>query len=117
MLIDSATLYLGIVAKGKLTGYKAVLLGSPHSVLSPQGVVMHERVKSEIISRRSLFSLLGMAAIASLVVPTAVITATDAEAAVGDPTSAASVAGMNRRDRRRDRRDDRRTKKKNKKKK
>jgi hypothetical protein len=33
-----------------------------------------------------------------------VITATDAEARIGNPASAASVAGVNRRDRRRDRR-------------
>jgi hypothetical protein len=74
---------------------------------------MSEQIKPEI-SRRSLFSLLGVAVASSLAVPTAVITATDVEAAVGDPTSAASVAGVNRRDRRRDRRDDRRTKKKKK---
>jgi hypothetical protein len=32
------------------------------------------------------------------------LTATDAEARIGNPGSAASLAGMNRRDRRRDRR-------------
>ena len=69
--------------------------------------------KLEAISRRTLFSVLGLAVAASAVVPAALITATDAEAVVGDPTSAASVAGMNRRDRRRDRR----SKKKNKNKK
>ena len=36
--------------------------------------------------------------------PAAVITATDAEALVGNPASAVSVAGANRRDRRQDRR-------------
>ena len=76
---------------------------------------MSDEIKPEMFSRRSLFSILGLAVATSLVVPTAFITSTDAEAAVGDPTSAASVAGMNRRDRRRDRRDDRRTKKKKKK--
>jgi hypothetical protein len=45
-------------------------------------------------------------------VPAALITATDAEAVVGDPTSAASVAGMNRRDRRRDRRNKKKNKNK-----
>ena len=69
---------------------------------------MSEKIKSEMISRRTAFSLLGLAAALSLVVPAAVITATDAEARVGNPGSAVSVAGANRRDRR----DDRRSKKK-----
>jgi len=43
--------------------------------------------------------------------PAAVMTATDAEARVGNPASAVSVAGVNRRNRR----DDRRNKKKKKK--
>ena len=49
----------------------------------------------------------------SLAVPATLLTATDAEAVVGQPGSAVSVAGANRRDRR----DDRRNKKKQKKKK
>jgi hypothetical protein len=65
---------------------------------------MNERMKSELLSRRQAFSLLGLAAAASVVVPGAVITATDAEARVGNPASAVSVAGANRRDRRQDRR-------------
>jgi hypothetical protein len=69
---------------------------------------MSEKIKSEMMSRRAAFSLLGMAAAVSLVVPAAVMTATDAEARVGNPGSAVSVAGANRRDRR----DDRRSKKK-----
>ena len=72
---------------------------------------MSEKIKLEMISRRGAFSLLGLAAASSLVVPAAVITATDAEARVGNPGSAVSVAGANRRDRR----DDRRSKKKKKK--
>jgi hypothetical protein len=65
---------------------------------------MSERIKSELISRRGTFSLLGLATL-SLVVPAAtVMTATDAEARVGNPGSAVSVAGANRRDRRQDRR-------------
>ena len=59
---------------------------------------------SEMISRRGAFSLLGVAAALSLIVPATMMTATEAEAAVGDPTSAVSVAGANRRDRRQDRR-------------
>ena len=73
---------------------------------------MSEKVKSEVISRRGCFSLLGLAAVLSLAVPATVLTATDAEAVVGQPGSAVSVAGANRRDRR----DDRRNKKKQKKK-
>ena len=70
---------------------------------------MSEKIKSEMISRRAAFSLLGLAGALSLVVPAAVITATDAEARVGNPASAVSVAGVsvagaNRRDRRQDRR-------------
>jgi hypothetical protein len=66
---------------------------------------MSEKIRSEMISRRTAFSLLGTAAaVLSLVVPATVMTATDAEARVGDPTSAVSVAGANRRDRRQDRR-------------
>jgi len=58
----------------------------------------------EVVSRRTLFSALGLGLAASLAVPAAVIVATDAEARIGNPASAASLAGMNRRDRRRDRR-------------
>jgi hypothetical protein len=65
---------------------------------------MSEKIKSEPISRREAFSLLGLAAALSLVVPATVMTATEAEARVGDPGSAVSVAGANRRDRRQDRR-------------
>jgi len=66
---------------------------------------MSEVIKSELISRRKIFSFLGLAAVASFAVPaTMMMTATEAEAAVGDPTSAVSVAGANRRDRRQDRR-------------
>ena len=65
---------------------------------------MSEKLKSEMISRRGAFSLLGGAAVLSLLVPVTVMTATDAEARVGNPASAVSVAGANRRDRRQDRR-------------
>ena len=65
---------------------------------------MIEKLKSEMISRRGAFSLLGGAAALSLVVPVTVMTATDAEARVGNPGSAVSVAGVNRRNRRQDRR-------------
>jgi hypothetical protein len=65
---------------------------------------MSEKFKSEVISRRKVFSLLGLAVASSLAVPAAVMTATDAEAVVGRPATPLSVAGVNRRDRRRDRR-------------
>ena len=74
---------------------------------------MTEKIKSEVISRRRVFSLLGLAIASGLAVPATLMTATDAEARVGNPGSAVSVAGANRRDRR----DDRRNKKKKKKKK
>ena len=72
---------------------------------------MSETIKSEMVSRRGAFSLLGVAAALSLVVPATMMTATEAEAAVGDPTSAVSVAGANRRDRRQDRRSKKKKKK------
>ena len=61
---------------------------------------MTEKIKSEVISRRRVFSLLGLAIASSLAVPAALMTATDAEARVGNPLSPVSVAGANRRDRR-----------------
>ena len=72
---------------------------------------MSESIKFELISRRRAFSLLGLAAAVSVAVPATMLIATDAEARVGNPGSAVSVAGANRRDRR----DDRRSKKKKKK--
>ena len=65
---------------------------------------MSEKSETEVISRRAVFSVLGLAVASSLAVPAMVITATDAEARIGNPASAASIAGVNRRDRRRDRR-------------
>ena len=72
---------------------------------------MSEKIGLEAISRRRMFSLLGLAAAASLAVPATVLTATDAEARVGNPGSAVSIAGANRRDRRQDRRYKRKKKK------
>ena len=57
---------------------------------------MSEKIKLEAISRRRVFSVLGLAAAASLAVPAAVMTATDVEARVGNPASAVSVAGRDR---------------------
>ena len=65
---------------------------------------MTAKIKSEVISRRRVFSLLGLAIASGLAVPATLMTATDAEARVGNPGSAVSVAGANRRDRRQDRR-------------
>jgi hypothetical protein len=82
-------------------GFRAILVGN-----SPKGqeVAMSEKIKSEMISRRGAFMLLGSAAAFSVAVPVTIMTATDAEARVGNPGSAVSVAGANRRDRRQDRR-------------
>jgi hypothetical protein len=69
-----------------------------------QEIAMSERFNLELISRRKAFSFLGSAAALSLAAPAAVLVTTDAEARVGNPASAVSVAGANRRDRRQDRR-------------
>ena len=61
---------------------------------------MGKNIKFEMISRRGVFSLVGLAAALSLAVPVTVMTATDAEAVVGRPASPVSVAGANRRERR-----------------
>ena len=69
---------------------------------------MSERIKSELISRRRAFSLLGLAAAVSLAVPAALLTASDA---------GAQTQGMERRDDRRGDRQERRTERRSKKKK
>ena len=46
----------------------------------------------------------GLALTSVIAIPATVLTVTDAEARVGNPGSAVSVAGANRRDRRQDRR-------------
>jgi hypothetical protein len=69
---------------------------------------MSERMKLEPLSRRSVFSLLGLAAAVSLAVPAVMLTATDADA---------QTQGMERRDDRRTDRQDRRTARRSKKKK
>jgi hypothetical protein len=65
---------------------------------------MRKEIKSEMISRRTVFSLLGLGAALGLAVPTTVLTVSDAEA---------QTAGMERRQERRsgrqERRQDRRT--------
>jgi hypothetical protein len=58
---------------------------------------MTEKIKSEVISRRRVFSLLGLAIASGLAVPATLMTATDAEARVGQPLSPGSVAGVARR--------------------
>jgi len=72
---------------------------------------VREVLKVENVSRRGVFRLFGRAIASTIAVPAALLTVTDAEARVGNPGSAVSVAGANRRDRR----DDRRSKKKKKK--
>jgi hypothetical protein len=71
-------------------------------------VVMSEKIKLEMISRRGAFSLLGLAAVASRAVPAAMLMATDADA---------QTQGMERRDERRGDRQERRTERRSKKKK
>ena len=58
---------------------------------------MTEKSNSEVISRRRIFTLLGLGIASSLAMPAALITATEAEARVGQPLSPVSVAGAARR--------------------
>jgi hypothetical protein len=58
--------------------------------------VMTENIKSEV-SRRGVFALFGLAIATSLAVPATLISATEAEARVGQPLSPVSVAGAARR--------------------
>jgi hypothetical protein len=65
---------------------------------------MSQKLSPELVSRRGVFGLFGWAVASSLAIPATVLIATDADARVGNPASAVSVAGVNRRDRRQDRR-------------
>ena len=58
---------------------------------------MTEMIKSEEISRRRLFSLFGLAIATTVAVPATLMSATEAEARVGQPLSPVSVAGAARR--------------------
>ena len=58
---------------------------------------MTEKIKSDVISRRRVCSLLGLAIASGLAVPATLMTATDAGARVGRPLSPVSVAGVARR--------------------
>jgi secreted PhoX family phosphatase len=58
---------------------------------------MTEMIKSEAISRRSLFTLFGLAIATTVAVPATLMSATEAEARVGQPLSPVSVAGAARR--------------------
>jgi len=76
-------------------GFRATLVGN-----GPKGqeVAMSEKIKSEMISRRGAFMLLGSAAAAfSVAVPVTIMTATDAEARVGNPASAVTRSRQLRR--------------------
>jgi hypothetical protein len=74
---------------------------------------MTDKVKSEVISRRSILTLFGLGIATSLAAPVTLMTATEAEARVGQPLSPVSVAGAARRA---DRRGYKKKKKKKKKK-
>ena len=65
---------------------------------------MSETLKTDFVSRRGVFRLFGLAVASTIAIPATVLIISDAEARVGNPASAASLAGINRRDRRRDRR-------------
>ena len=65
---------------------------------------MSEKMNTEFVSRRGVFCLFGLAAASSPAIPAIVLTAKEADARVGNPGSAVSIAGANRRDRRQDRR-------------
>ena len=65
---------------------------------------MSETLKTDFVSRRGVFRLFGLAVASTIAIPATVLTISGAEARVGNPASAASLAGINRRDRRRDRR-------------
>jgi hypothetical protein len=69
-----------------------------------QEINMAEKLEAGVVSRRGVFGLFGLAVATAIAVPATMLTVAEAEARVGNPASAASVAGMNRRDRRRDRR-------------
>ena len=65
---------------------------------------MSEKMKSEMISRREAFSLLGLAAAAGLVVPATLLTVSDAEA---QTTTTTGTRGQQRRGGRQERRGER----------
>jgi len=59
---------------------------------------MNEKMKSEEVSRRSVLTLFGLGIATSLAAPaTLLMTATEAEARVGQPLSPVSIAGAARR--------------------
>ena len=62
---------------------------------------MSEKIGLEAVTRRSVLSVFGLAAAASLAVPATMLTATEAEAVVGRPLTPVSAAGVARRSRRR----------------
>jgi len=73
---------------------------------------MSEKIKSEMISRRGAFSLLGLAAALGFVMPATVLTLEDAEAqtTTGAPAPTGGTSGMQRRQERRKGRHERRAK-------
>jgi len=62
---------------------------------------MSEKIKLEMISRRSVLSVFGLTAAASLAVPATLITTSEAEAVIGRPLTPMSGAGVARRAERR----------------
>ena len=71
-------------------------------------VVVTENIKSETISRRKIFSLLGLAAAISFTVPAAVVSLSD-DAEAQTTTTTTGTRGQQRRAGRTERRQERRT--------
>ena len=67
---------------------------------------MSEKIKSEMISRRGTFSLLGLAAALSFAIPATMLTVSDVEA---QTTTTTGTRGQQRRAGRTERRQERRT--------
>jgi hypothetical protein len=62
---------------------------------------MSEKIKSQMISRREAFFLLGLAAALGFALPAEVLTASDAEAQATAPAPSGGTTGMQRRQARR----------------
>src|SRR5690348_13068450 len=77
------------------------LFREDHGSHKRQELVMSEKIELEMISRRRVLSVFGLAAAASLAVPATLVTTTEAEAVVGRPATPMSAAGVARRQARR----------------
>ena len=102
-----------LVAAGFIAGQHGLFLNPRPWYVQRGGVVtsrrfyMSENIKSETISRRKIFSLLGLAAVFSLAVPAAVLSLSDE--AEAQTTTTTGTRGQQRRAGRTERRQTRRT--------